>query len=420
MAELSRRPGTLLRLLPPTAALVIGALLAACATVPRQPAAPSGARAVPRGFPPTVRFLANDEAAVAARRHAVLRGLAAAARGRPVRILALSGGGAGGAFAAGALVGLSRAGDRREFEAVTGVSAGALLAPLAFLGPGWNAAVERIFASGRIQRVMRRPFLGVLFRPSIYSGKPLRELVDEIVTDPLVAAVAAEAAKGRLLYVATTNLDDQELVIWDLGAIASHGGEAARRLFREVLLASASLPGVFPPVRLAVEEHGKTYDELHVDGGASLPFFIPPELSAGPTPGSAEPTSGGELAVIVNAQLIAAPSTTRDRLRPVLLRSLSAQLMHASRRSLELAAASAQRLGIKLEFAYIPEGYPFAGPLDFERNVVKDLFDFGARCAAAGRLWVTGTRELAARSSAPGAVANPASDCPRPVAAYSP
>jgi predicted acylesterase/phospholipase RssA len=48
-------------------------------------------------------------------------------------VLALSGGGAGGAFAAGALIGMTRRGDRLQFDVVTGVSAGALVA-FAFLG----------------------------------------------------------------------------------------------------------------------------------------------------------------------------------------------------------------------------------------------------------------------------------------------
>ncbi len=396
------------------AAIAGSLLLAACATVPRKAAVPPAiAPAAPLGFPSTVRFLADDYDTIAARRERVLRGLAAAANGQPVSILALSGGGAGGAFGAGVLVGLTRGGERRPFEAVTGVSAGALLAPFAFLGPAWDASVEKIFASGQIEHVLRRPVLGYLFRPSIYSGKPLRRLVDEIVTDRLVAAVAAAAATGRVLYVATTDLDNQELVIWDLGAIASHGGDDARRLFRKVLLASASLPGVFPPVLIRVEHGGMTYDELHVDGGATLPFFVPPEISAPAPPEGAEMLKGGTLSVIVNAPLLAASATTPDRLRPVLLRSLSTQLMYSSRRSLELAAAPAQRRGMALRFASIPASYPYKGPLAFDARAVQALFAYGARCAETRRLWLMHPRTAAARPRAAAAPPQPRAECPR-------
>ena len=80
-----------------------------------------------------------------------------------------------------------------------------------------------------------------------------------------------------MLLVATTNLDREETVIWDMGAIARRGGKQARELFRDVLVASASVPGVFPPVMINVEKDGKKFQEMHVDGGASTPFFVAPQ-----------------------------------------------------------------------------------------------------------------------------------------------
>ena len=64
--------------------------------------------------------------------------------------------------------------------------------------------------------------------------------------------------------------------MWDLGSIAMNGGLGARALFREVLVASASVPGLFPPVVIRVQEQQALYEEVHVDGTATVPFFVPP------------------------------------------------------------------------------------------------------------------------------------------------
>ena len=135
-------------------------------------------------------------------------------------------------------------------------------------------------ADGRIQKLLRVGGPAILFRASVYDGSPLRALVDQFVTQPLVDAVAQEAARGRLLLVATTDLDKQEPVIWDMGAIAAEGGEAARTLFRDVLVASASIPGVFPPVLIRVRDGAREYEEMHVDGSTTVPFFVAPNFAA--------------------------------------------------------------------------------------------------------------------------------------------
>src|SRR5229473_2318571 len=62
--------------------------------------------------------------------------------------LALSGGGADGAYGAGVLNGWSAAGTRPEFSAVSGVSTGALIAPFAFLGPAYDATLREVYTSG--------------------------------------------------------------------------------------------------------------------------------------------------------------------------------------------------------------------------------------------------------------------------------
>ena len=288
-------------------------------------AARDGGVCCSRRFPARVRFLGIDPESLDRRSGGVVAALRNAADGGPVNVLALSGGGAGGAFGAGALVGMSRRGDRPVFHVVTGVSVGALLAPFAFLGEDWDAELLAAFADGRLPKLLRVGGPAVLFRSSIYPGAPLRAYIDRFVTQRLVDAVADEAARGRLLLVATTDLDKQETVIWDLGAIAAERGEMARVLFRDVLLASASIPGVFPPVLIRVSDGERKYDEMHVDGGTTVPFLVAPEILQIDA-GRGLDLQGGRIHVLVNGSLAARPITTPARAVPVMSTRLFREL----------------------------------------------------------------------------------------------
>jgi hypothetical protein len=365
--------------------------LAACTTLPRGEA-PSGATGVatPRGFPAGVRILSADQYSLSA--PSIFSRLRAAASDGSVDILALSGGGAGGAFGAGALVGLSRKGVRPQFELVTGVSTGALIAPFAFLGPKWDPQlIEAAMTAGNGSLLQWRG--GILYDPAVYSGEPLAKFVDQFVTDELVNAVATEAAKGRMLLVATTDLDKEESVIWDLGAIASRGGREARALFRDVLTASASIPGVFPPVMIRVEENGVSYDEMHVDGGTTQSFFVAPELNRY-FPGKFDGLEGINVYVVINGQMAVSPGTTPLSTIPIVTRSYSATMKHISRRDIGIAAAFAQRHGMNFRFTELPVGYPFPGLLDFRAATIRALFNYAAKCAAIGRLWISDDQRM--------------------------
>src|SRR6267142_3476810 len=182
-----------------------------------------------------------------------------------------------------------------------------------------------------------------------------------------------------MLLVATTDLDKEETVIWDMGAIAAHGGPAALSLFRQVLVASASIPGLFPPVVIHVEDGGKSYDEMHVDGGTTVPFFLGSEL-VHVMPLEFEKLKGATLYVIVNGQFIAAPRTTPVKTTAVLRRSFNAALRRMSRTSMELTVAFAQRYEMQFQFALIPDDYPYEGPLKFRPSATQALFKFGERC----------------------------------------
>ncbi|MGA7540718.1 MAG: patatin-like phospholipase family protein [Steroidobacteraceae bacterium] len=306
----------------------------------------------------------------------------------PLRILALSGGGSGGAFGAGALYGLSQSGQRPDFQVVTGVSAGALLAPFAFLGPNWDPQLKEAFDSHRTDHLLKPRGIGFLFHPGFYLSTPLIDLVNHFCTARMIRAVAARADKGRLLLVATTDVDNEETVIWNMGEIAEHGGTAARHLFCSVLVASASIPGVFPPVLIPVEGGGKSYDEMHVDGSTTLPLFIASEIME-EIPESLPDLKGAEVYVIVNGQLDTDPKTTVQRPAAILSRSFSAAMMSASRRALVVTADFAHSYHMQFRFTYLPTSYEYRGPLDFKFSNMRSLFNYGARCANRNRLWTT-------------------------------
>jgi hypothetical protein len=372
-------------------------LLAGCVSTPRRPAPPALiGTAVPDGFDANVRLLSIDRAGFERESPVLLRGIRHAADGS-LDVLALSGGGAGGAFGAGALVGLDRIHARPRFELVTGVSAGALIAPFAFLGPAWDAQLTEAFTGQASARLERSPAMSVasrlLFPQGFGRHDPLKALVDRYVTDAMIDAVAREWRKGRRLIVATTDLDKQETVLWDMGAIAARGGTTARRLFRDVLVASASVPGVFPPMLVPVHVGTRHYEEMHVDGGVTTSLFAAP-LIAQILPADLGLLRGAHLYVIVNGQLATVPSTTRLSTPAILERSFSAQTTYKTRETLALTLGFAHRYGLDLKVSDVPVDYPFGSFIDFRPQHLRALFDYAEGCAAQRRLWMTPEQSL--------------------------
>lgn len=198
--------------------------------------------------------------------------------GRPlVETLALSGGGSDGAFGAGLLAGWTARGDRPQFEVVTGVSAGAIIAPFAFLGPRYDATLKRIWTEYQASDLVVAQILPGLFGgAALADTSPLANIMAQYVDRNMLDKIAAEYNRGRILMVLTTNLDAQRPVVWNMGEIARHRTPEALELFRKVILASAAIPGAFPPVNIPVMAGGKMYEEMHVDGGTTHEVFVLP------------------------------------------------------------------------------------------------------------------------------------------------
>lgn len=285
------------------------------------------------------------------------------------------------------MTGRVRRNDRPVYDVVSGVSTGALAAPFAYLGPSWDHQLEAAFSGGWSNHLLKPSGVTSLFSTGLYRGGPLRNLVDHFVTPELVAAVAKEAASGRLLLVATTNLDTGETVVWNMGVVAAVGGDRARALFRDILVASSSVPGALPPVMITVRHKGRSYEEMHVDGGVAIPFFV---VSASQSIANRpRPDVGVDVFVIVNGPLSATPTTTPRNTIAIARRSFTALLNQTVRSELLRVAALNTGRGPDLHYTALPEGYGLAGSLEFDQAAMRRLFAFGAACAATGKIWLS-------------------------------
>jgi predicted acylesterase/phospholipase RssA len=311
-----------------------------------------------------------------------LHGRQDGATGQP-RILALSGGGANGAYGAGLLIGWSQRGDRPAFDVVTGVSTGALAAPFAFLGPDWDGALKNAYLNAKTQKIVSARSFAAFVLPGVFSPRTLERLVDDNVTPELLARVAAEHRRGRRLYVATTDLDSGKSVIWDLGLVAQPQDQNALALFRKVLLASASIPGVFPPVLItALNKDGKLTQDMHVDGGVEASFLgIPEGLTRDD---HAHPEWGGtQLYIVVNGQVSTPTQVTKGSLRAILTRSVGLSGDAALRARLQTQNAFGRRNGMEVFVSSIPDGVRTSA-LEFDQPTMRRLLELGAARAARG------------------------------------
>jgi predicted patatin/cPLA2 family phospholipase len=304
--------------------------------------------------------------------------------------LVLSGGGDCGAYGAGVLCGWTERGTRPRFRIVTGVSTGALIAPMAFLGPKYDQLLRDSYTKVSAKDVLRtRPFLDWLKFDSMADNTPLMNMMEKQFPDEFIREVAVEHAKGRRMFVQTVNLDAQRPVIWDMGAIASSNHPDAPKLFRKVLVASASIPAVFPPQYIKVQANGKTYDEMHVDGGTSsqmLMSTLPVNLSGvrkelGPA------ADTRFVYVIRNATIRPEWQQMTPKLFPIAGRAVSSMIKSQGRTELELMYYEAKEAGIDFYLTYIPNDYKRETNEEFDNTEMNRMFNVGYELARNGDPW---------------------------------
>ena len=307
-------------------------------------------------------------------------------------ILALSGGASGGAYGAGLLTGLTKAGRRPDFAIVTGVSTGALIAPLAFLGPTWDERLTDAYVGGHAAELLSFRRLGPALGPSIFKGDALDALVEAFVDQEMLTAIAAEHRKGRRLLIATTNLDSQRAVVWDMGEIAAQGGDEALRLFRTLLVASSSVPGILPPKLIEVEVDGQPFQEMHVDGGVAAPLFLMPDALLHWRNLGAR-FRRGRVYVIVNTVLDPSTQSTPPGVASIMSRSFDTMLRFSYRQALSLAAGFCTRHNLPLSVASIPTAFEGTNLLKFETELMRSIYDAGHAQALEGAAWTSAVEE---------------------------
>ena len=375
-------------------ALVAGLFLSACATPQRMPPVPSAdtTRAMPLGitnarFFPTLQLsemIAEGQRSLTRQKQAL--GLTAPDAPLPTaHFLAISGGGDDGAFGSGLLVGWTEAGDRPEFQMVTGVSTGALIAPFAFLGPAYDKQLRDVYTTISADDVYReRGIIGGIFDDAMADTTPLWGLISKFVDEALLAAIAREYEKGRLLLIGTTDLDSELPVLWNVGAIAASGHPGALDLVRKILRASSAVPGFFQPVMIDVEVDGKHYQELHVDGGAIVQMFLyPPSIELK----QLGPKRERKAYLIRNARLDAEWVDVERRTLSIAGRAISTMIHYGGTNDVFRIYFVTQRDGVDYNLAYIGSDFsaPHAG--DFDKAYMNALFDYAYQQARQGYKW---------------------------------
>ena len=317
--------------------------------------------------------------------------------------LALSGGGANGAFGAGFLVGWSQTGKRPPFKIVTGVSTGALMAPFVFAGPDYDAALTEFYTTTSSRNIFR--MLSIV--PQLLGGEsladigPLQLKIERQVDAELLRRIAAAHNSGRRLYIATADLDSQRLWVWNMGLIAASGRPEAARLFRQVMLASASVPIAFPPVFFDVEAGGRRYDEMHVDGGVGARVFFTGGVFsvAAARAGVGRGTGREELYIIHNGQLLPSPAATPRSLRGIGMRTFESASKSAVVGDLFRIYAVTLREQAGYNWITIPEDVELSGNELFDPVTMGRLFELGRRSAQADSPWFTEPPGLRWRSA---------------------
>jgi hypothetical protein len=307
----------------------------------------------------------------------------------PAIFLALSGGGDNGAFGAGLLCGWTVAGDRPAFKGVTGISTGALIAPFAFLGPKYDAALKEVYTQSAPHDILEaRSVLAAIFEDALADNAPLGRLVKKHVTEDMLKEIAQEYAKGRLLLMATTNLDTRQAVIWNMGKIAASGRPKALELFHKIMLASAAIPGAFPPVMIDVEANGRRYQEMHVDGGATAQVFLyPPTLKVAKLSKQHGIVRERRLYVIRNARLDPDWAQVERRTLSIAGRAIDSLIQTQGIGDLYKIYAETQRDGIDFNLAYIPKSFSAPHKEDFDTDYMRKLFQTGYDLAVKGYPW---------------------------------
>jgi hypothetical protein len=371
-------------------------LLSACAAFDRKNAVPPELRRVTAVLGiPNARFFVDQPAQISAeqeralireaRHYGVPRGGALPT----AYLLSLSGGGDDGAFGAGLLVGWTAHGDRPSFKLVTGVSTGSLIAPFAFLGSEYDSQLTDVYTNVTQADIFEKRFItAAVTEDAMADTAPLFQTISKYVNERMMARIAQEYEKGRILLMQTTDLDAGRPSLWNIGAIAKVGTPEALNLIRHIMLASASIPAAFPPVMFDVEAQGAPYQEMHVDGGAvSQAFLVPPSVN----PHIAQAAAGYSRKVVAyivrNSRLTTEWSDTERQTLSIAQRAVSTMINYSGVSDFYRMYMSTRRANAAFNLAYIGEDFHAPHPEPFDQGYMRALYRYAYDKAAKGYPW---------------------------------
>ena len=352
--------------------------------------------ALVQGYPVDIRIWGDTQLSIPPERLVQLRQQRiAAAKVDPtidlseINALTLSGGGSSGAFGAGILTGWTQNGTRPRFDIVTGISTGALIAPFAFLGSAYDKQLTEAFTTVSDKDIFKRIGIrGIISTAAFTSNEPLRKMLDKYITDDVIEQVAIEYGKGRRLLVGTSNLDADRPVIWNMGAIASSGRPDRTKLFKEVILASTSIPGVFPPIHFTVDAGGKTYEEMHVDGGVTTEVFLMPAgLSLKTVDRKLGMRTRSRLYVIRNGRTTPEFSVTKATLPAIAGKAIGSLIDTQAVGDLYRLYVIAKRDGIDYNVIDIPADFTVESKSPFDNTYMRALYARGLALGQGGIPW---------------------------------
>jgi predicted acylesterase/phospholipase RssA len=309
-------------------------------------------------------------------------------------VLAISAGGPNGAYGAGFLTGWSKEGSRPPFKVITGVSSGAIIACCAFLGKDYDEQLEKFFTTMSTKDIMKKNnFFGILFGGSFMSSTPLVKKISAIVDEKLITRVAEEHRRGRRLFIGTVNLDAQEFVVWNMGALACKGGPDSVKMFRKILLASTAMPMMFPPIYFKVASAtGELYDEMHVDGGVMREVFYIDQLTKNMV--GAAKVSGVDLSkyrpqiyILITSYMSPNRQLMKDNLVDIGGRSFSTLEAAVYNGDIYRLFAFAQKKNLDFNLAYIPDDFKPHPKEVFDKKEMQRLFKRGYDDAVNGYKW---------------------------------
>ena len=340
------------------------------------------------------KFMARIEAKAAA----AAKG-AAGTTPPTIDVLVISGGGDWGAFGAGVLKGWGRVrGEmaRPQFDIVTGVSTGALIAPFAFLGD--DPSIDRIvhlYRNPHKDVAVSRLLFFLPNNPSFYILPGLERELRGALDRPMLERIAAQEPTGRSLLVNTTNVDFGDMHAWDIIAEARSAvtGNNEERV-HEILLASAGIPGFFPA--RGIDQYlfvdGAITGNILYGGRAREDESLYAQWHA---KHPRRPMPRVRYWVIFNNQFRFPPQVTQERWPDIMTRATIMASQTSTVNSMRHLFAQAElarlkyRTDVEVRVIAVPDEWVPPKPGTFVAEVMNDLADLGEQMGANPASWLT-------------------------------